>query len=167
MKLVSIWKIFLPVLLMSLVLPTGALAQDCIESIDKRIQFRDGTKPVLLERVASYIAHISERDLYNSSGTRLTDFRAILQQDRANLHKTGKPDVEGDFQDDVDDYFTTIERRQLFSVADYYYPCDWWTAKDTANFHSEILNAKVAGVILVVVFRHPNGKLAISLQPVG
>ncbi len=39
--------------------------------------------------IGSYYAVLGPNDLYNSSGTRLTDFGAILQQDRANVHRFG------------------------------------------------------------------------------
>ena len=39
--------------------------------------------------MGSYVAYIGEDDLYNSSGTRLTQPWAILRQDRANFHKFG------------------------------------------------------------------------------
>ena len=39
--------------------------------------------------IGSYVAFIGEDDLYNSSGTRLTQPWAILRQDRANFHKFG------------------------------------------------------------------------------
>lgn len=39
--------------------------------------------------IGSYAATLGPNDLYNSSGTRLSDFGAILQQDRANVHRFG------------------------------------------------------------------------------
>lgn len=39
--------------------------------------------------IGSYYATLGPNDLYNSSGTRLSDFGAILQQDRANVHRFG------------------------------------------------------------------------------
>lgn len=39
--------------------------------------------------IGSYYATLGPNDLYNSSGTRLGDFGAILQQDRANVHRFG------------------------------------------------------------------------------
>lgn len=42
--------------------------------------------------IESYFAEISQRDMFNSSGVRLTDLGAILQQDRANYHRFGQRD---------------------------------------------------------------------------
>lgn len=39
--------------------------------------------------IGSYYATLGPNDLYNSSGTRLSSFGAILQQDRANVHRFG------------------------------------------------------------------------------
>lgn len=39
--------------------------------------------------LARYIADIGVEDHYNSSGTRLTTFAALLAQDRANYHRFG------------------------------------------------------------------------------
>jgi hypothetical protein len=42
--------------------------------------------------MAEYYALLSGADLRNSNGVRLTDFGAILQQDRANVHRFGRAD---------------------------------------------------------------------------
>jgi hypothetical protein len=42
--------------------------------------------------IAEYFTLIGPADLYNSSGVRLGDFGAILQQDRANFHRFGRRD---------------------------------------------------------------------------
>ncbi len=160
-------KTVLQTLVLIVAIPGAGFAQGCVESVGDRILFRDGRNTVSVERVTDYVAHIAERDLYNSSGARLTDFRAVLQQDRANLHKTGIPDIEGDLHDQGDTYFTTIERRRMLSTADYYYPCDWWTPLHTTTFQREIAGGSVNGVIWVIIFRHPNGKLAVLIEPAG
>ncbi|SMY08192.1 hypothetical protein [Flavimaricola marinus] len=51
--------------------------------------------------IEAYYAEISQRDMFNSSGTRLTDLGAILQQDRANVHRFGKRDPS----DEIDPFF--------------------------------------------------------------
>jgi hypothetical protein len=50
--------------------------------------------------IAEYYALIGPADFYNSSGVRLGDFGAILQQDRANYHRFGRRD-EGDGWDPI------------------------------------------------------------------
>ncbi len=42
--------------------------------------------------IGEYYALIGPADFYNSAGVRLGDFGAILQQDRANLHRFGRRD---------------------------------------------------------------------------
>jgi hypothetical protein len=42
--------------------------------------------------IAAYFAHLSPVDFQNSRGVRLSDFGAILQQDRANFHRFGRAD---------------------------------------------------------------------------
>lgn len=39
--------------------------------------------------IGSYYATLGQHDFFNSSGTRLRDFGAIVQQDRANVHRFG------------------------------------------------------------------------------
>lgn len=55
--------------------------------------------PALADEVMVYDTRISEEDIYNSSGKKLTTIAEIIQQDRANVHKFGNPD--GDYPDDV------------------------------------------------------------------
>lgn len=52
--------------------------------------------------IDSYYAVIGPQDRYNSSGALLGSMGAILQQDRANLHRFGR----GDIDDDYDRYFS-------------------------------------------------------------
>lgn len=42
--------------------------------------------------IGSYHALLGPQDHVNSNGVRLTDFGAILQQDRANFHRFGRAD---------------------------------------------------------------------------
>lgn len=42
--------------------------------------------------IAGYYTTIGPNDLFNSGGARLTSLGQILQQDRANLHRFGRPD---------------------------------------------------------------------------
>ena len=61
--------------------------------------------------VVSYEAFIGPADLYNSKGVRLRSAAAIIQQDRANVHRFGVID----FGDSIDPFFTTVARRQALS----------------------------------------------------
>lgn len=55
-----------------------------------------------------YYATLSPKDTYNSRGIPLNDVCAIVQQDRANVHRFGNPDGE-----QPDSFFTTPERRAM------------------------------------------------------
>lgn len=67
--------------------------------------------PVLADQLlASYSATISEDDLYNSSGERLTKPWQVLRQDRANVHEFGISQRG----DERDRYFSRKANRALF-----------------------------------------------------
>ena len=55
-----------------------------------------------------YYAMLSAKDTYNSRGQPLKSVCAIVQQDRANVHKFGNPDG-----DQPDGFFTTPARRAM------------------------------------------------------
>ena len=80
----------------SLIATNAALAQNTV--------VRD-LRPTLIE---SYIAFISDDDLYNSSGQRLTRPWQIIRQDRANFHAFGIRDRG----DDSDSFFSDPVNRQ-------------------------------------------------------
>ena len=61
--------------------------------------------------IGSYQTTIGEADLFNSSGKRLWDFCAIIQQDRANFHKFRLRDG----LDEFDPFFTTAKARSVIS----------------------------------------------------
>ncbi|MGB8287205.1 hypothetical protein ELI13_31475 [Rhizobium ruizarguesonis] len=58
--------------------------------------------------VESYRAFIGEADLFNSSGTRLTQAWQIIRQDRANFHQYGVRDRD----DETDSFFADPVNRQ-------------------------------------------------------
>ena len=47
--------------------------------------------PANADILGSYYMSVHQQDVFNSSGARLTDLGAILQQDRANFHRFGRP----------------------------------------------------------------------------
>ncbi|MCV6591692.1 MAG: hypothetical protein OIF48_01975 [Silicimonas sp.] len=85
-----------------------------------------------------YFTMLSTADTYNSRGAALGDVCAIVQQDRANVHKFGNPD-----QDQFDPYFTTPERRAMIAGK-----CDY--ARD---YHTvERIRSGFIGFVMVRVF---------------
>ena len=137
----------------------------CVEDIGETVTLAANGATYDSGRIIEYIAHIAPRDLYNSKGVRLRDVGAILQQDRANLHKTGVADGSGDFSDRFEDYFTTLKRRQLLSAAPRFYYCGLSKA-GIARFEQGILNAQLPGLVWVAGFRLPDGTFALALSQV-
>lgn len=58
--------------------------------------------------IGSFYTLLTQRDFYNSSGTRLGSIGQILQQDRANYHRFGN-------RDDLDDWDPYFADRNLRS----------------------------------------------------
>jgi len=54
-----------------------------------------------------YTARLSARDHFNSNGERLRTVAAIIRQDRANVHRFGRADVE----DQLDSFFANAANR--------------------------------------------------------
>lgn len=156
--------IILPVLVALVLLPTTAQAKICVLQDGRGLRIGDIVYP--MERLARYIAVIGERDLYNSRGTRLTDYRAILQQDRANLHNSGVADRFDDFVEDVDDYFTTLDRRKLLSTTQYYFDC-WMSPEIVTRLQRDIESGQVAGLVSVTVYIAPRRGMVISISLAG
>ena len=98
-----------------------------------------------------------------------------MQQDRANLHKSGTADSYVMFLDDgsqelmsetAEYYFTTLERRTLLSTARYFQYC--YSNGMTSMLEAEIANGQVnAAILRVTVFRHPDGSLAVLIAAIG
>ena len=57
----------------------------------------------------TYVARLSAKDHFNSSGGRLDSAAAIIRQDRANFHKFGRRDAE----DESDVFFANARNREL------------------------------------------------------
>ncbi len=153
-------------LALGLAAPNAMLAQGCVDDVDTLVSLVENGMQHQAERIVDYTALISPRDLTNSKGVRLTSFAAILQQDRANLHKSGVADGAGDFRDGFDDYFTTPKRRSQLAGAQFYTACYMSTGQAKA-LKSAILNGKVQGVIWVVAFQRPDGGLGVYLSEVN
>ncbi|WP_415920266.1 hypothetical protein [Tateyamaria sp. SN6-1] len=86
-----------------------------------------------------YFTMLSAGDTYNSSGAPLNDVCAIVQQDRANVHKFGKRDSG----DTVDTFFTTPARRAMISGR-----CTYDRNHHTVNR----IRSQTIGFVLVRVF---------------
>lgn len=85
-----------------------------------------------------YYATLSSRDTYSSQGVPLNDVCAIVQQDRANVHRFGNPD-----QEEPDPFFTTSERRAMIAGK-----CDY----DRSHHTVERIRSRYIGFVLVRVY---------------
>jgi hypothetical protein len=85
-----------------------------------------------------YYATLSPKDTYNSRGVPLNDVCAIVQQDRANVHKFGNPDGE-----QPDGFFTSSERRAMISGK-----CEYSQSHHTVDR----IRSQFIGFVLVRVF---------------
>ncbi len=155
-------------LFLALMLGTAAsaFAQECVEKVDEQIMFRSGNQTHLVDRVVSFSAVIGERDLSNSKGKRLTDFRAIIRQDRANLHMSGLKDRFDTIEDSEEQYFTTPANRNLLTTAHYYDYCNM-SEQDIDRQRNDIVAGQVAGSVWVIIFRHPDSELAVFASIAG
>lgn len=85
-----------------------------------------------------YYATLSPQDTYNSRGVPLNDVCAIVQQDRANVHKFGNPD-----RDRPDPFFTSPDRRAMIAGK-----CDY-----VRGYHTvERIRSQYIGFVLVRVY---------------
>lgn len=67
--------------------------------------------------IAEYFTLIGPADLYNSSGARLGDFGAILQQDRANYHRFGRRDETDGWDPIFSDQAQRARIPQIWQIA--------------------------------------------------
>ena len=65
------------------------------------------------QELGSHYAALEAKDMYNSSGKRLTDFCQTVQQDRANYHRFKRRDNS----DEGDPFFSSAETRQMIAQA--------------------------------------------------
>ena len=85
-----------------------------------------------------YYATLSPQDTYNSQGKPLNDVCAIVQQDRANVHRFGNPVGE-----QPDSFFTSSERRAMISGK-----CDY-----SRSYHTvDRIRSQFIGFVLVRVY---------------
>jgi len=71
--------------------------------------FASQTPQLNAQQIGSYVARLSEIDHFNSSGQRLTSAAAIIRQDRANVHRYGKRDLD----DESDTFFAEEGNRAV------------------------------------------------------
>lgn len=145
------------------ILPSAVWAQGCVEDTGDRVTVSEAGRQFTAPVLANYVANIAERDLYNSRGVRLGSFAAVLQQDRANLHKSGRADGSGALMDQADNYFVSLARRSELATATYYTDC-YMSASQTRALQNGIVNGRVGGVVWVLSFRRPNGGLGVYIS---
>lgn len=147
-------------------LPSALWAGGCVEDAGDRLTISEAGQQFTVPVLASYIANIAERDLYNARGVRLEGFAAVLQQDRANFHKSGRGDGSGVLTDGADQYFVNLVRRSELATAIYYTDC-YMSAAQTQALKNGIANGRVGGVVWVLPFRHHSGGLGVYISGVN
>lgn len=147
-------------------LPSAGFAQGCAENTDYGIRVVENGREYTAPHLLNYTAHIAERDLFNSRGVRLRNIGAVLQQDRANYHKSGFGDGSGGFSDGDDGYFVNLERRSALSTATYYADC-YLSAAEVRAFKADIVNGRVQGVVWVIPFQRPGGGMGVYISLVN
>ena len=165
-----------------LITPTMVTAQNCVEykseyadgAYGDSLFLYEGSKRWDVDVIVQYNTIIGDHDFYNSKGLALTNVLAVLQQDRANVNRFGKPnraDITYDddnpmiFVDEKDDYFTTPERRALFAdmtleVECFYYP-------DHMQDFTDRFMGRETFFLMIHVFEHPKGGLGIFIGEAG
>ncbi|MBO6675799.1 MAG: hypothetical protein JJ908_12055 [Rhizobiales bacterium] len=147
--------------LASLVLTTTgpALAEDCVRWSEDL-----PTTGIVTE----YVTDITAEDLTNSRGVQLTDYRAILQQDRFNHHERGV--IDGSHLDDGsfrpfqgEAYFTTRDRRQQISQGDFSLVCP----DQLDDLAGQILRGRLQGFLFVRAYGGKGGGLRFYIALVG
>ncbi|MDJ1008588.1 MAG: hypothetical protein QNJ13_12275 [Paracoccaceae bacterium] len=98
-----------------------------------------------------YYAMLTPQDTYNSRGAPLGSVCAIVQQDRANVHKFGKRDAA----DEVDPFFTSPERRAMIAGK-----CDYQQGHHTV----ERIRSQVIGFVLVRVYGQGGGVTRVQIS---
>jgi hypothetical protein len=97
------------------------------------------------QQTGSYLTFISQNDIFNSSGTRLTNVAAIIQQDRANFHRFGVRDPD----DKADPWFADRAMRATISQAQI-------PTSDADGSMSRILRG---GALVVVTYSISGGRV--------
>jgi len=144
----------------------SASAYDCVEDIDQHVTFRHNGDFVLAERIIDYVAVIAKRDLFNSSGQRLSNYKAIIRQDRANIHNLQTADIFGTSIEQIEEFFETADKRQILSSAEYFFSCHM-SQKSAKAFQDATVSGEFLGTFWVILFRHPNGGIGIFTELVG
>lgn len=155
---------------------TAIAAQTCIEYTTDGgpfVTLHSGKSVSQVPTLVEYGTVVGYQDLFNSRGTSLTGFMAVLQQDRANVNRFNKPDrtnfdtYDGspDFVDDKDDFFTTADRRALFQDMVYVGHC-FQDAADIRSFKNRVVTAN-ALYLYVSIFKLPSGGLAVHISEAG
>ncbi len=103
--------------------------------------------------ITSYYADLAQADMTNSRGVALTDMAAILQQDRANVHRFGIAQ-EGD---EIDGIFRTPDTRAQIPTLYANGPkvagvADWIESGHSLRVHVSVCGVKSRADYLIVNF---------------
>jgi len=179
---------FRATLILLALLPSAGIAQTCLELFGDTGGLVHSQKGNFGARyVASYYTTIGGLDSQNSAGTKLSNYRAVLRQDRANVNSLGFADhfsiadvnnngdvVEKRIYDEPDSFFQKRPNRALFATMPLIPTCDGVGKLDDGQspaalheLQSYIVNATIPGVLHVIVFPIGNGKFGMTLNYAG
>jgi len=164
-----------------LIAPSAINAQDCA---DYKADYAEGEYGQSLflfagdtrwdvTAITQYNTIVGDQDFVSSKGVALTNVLAVLQQDRANVNRFGKPDstdIGFDdeslmFFDEQDDFFTTPSRRALFADMTLVVEC-FYFPDNTQDFAKRFMGRETF-FLMVTVFEHPNGGLGVFVGEAG
>lgn len=170
------------ILALSLMSPLVVAAQDCAdintEFVDGKytdsLILYEGSARTEVDILVWYNTIVGDQDFVNSKGEALTNVLAVLQQDRANVNRFGKPDrtdlafdddAPNFFYDDQDEYFTTPARRAQFAdmtlvVECFYYP-------DHVQDFTDRFMGRETFFLMINIFELPKGGLGIFVGEAG
>ena len=169
-------------LVLTLTTPSAINAQDCADYKADYAEGEYGQSLFLFEgdtrwdvtAIAQYNTIVGDHDFYNSKGVELTNVLAVLQQDRANVNRFGKPDrtnlafdddAPNFFYDEQDDFFTTPARRAMFADMTLVVEC-FYFPDHVQDFTNRFMNRETF-FLMVTIFEHPNGGLGIFVGEAG
>lgn len=105
--------------------------------------------------IVSYVFEINPQDRVNSRGVALNDALALIQQDRANMHRFNAPG----YLDEWDSFFTELDQRSMISNADLRTFC----GANVPDLESMMIDARYNNAFIVDVFQE-SGRLVLFVS---
>lgn len=131
-----------------------AAAQDCaVWSVGPTVPAQE---------LVAYATGISEADIVDAAGNRLTEVTAVLRRDRQNFH-FGPGPGQGD---EPETFFADAANLQLFDAASVIFYCDW-SIEARQSLAADIVGARLESRTHVTVYQRPDGTIALLIEAWG